>query len=63
MLAWPGAVIGQVVKKYSKGHVGDVERRLVQGSLQELLPLLSEEKKISTAYIERLNATFRAWLY
>jgi hypothetical protein len=63
MLAWPGVVIGQVVKRYSKGHVVDVEQRLVQGSIQELLPLLSEEKKINTAYIERLNATFRARLY
>ena len=66
MLAWPGVVIGQVVKRYkrgSKGPVVDVEQRLVQGSIQELLPLLSEERKINTAYIERLNATFRARLY
>jgi hypothetical protein len=73
MLAWPGVVIGQVVKRYERGskgrmgHVVDVEQRLVQGSIQELLPLLSEEKQINTAYIdgfiERLNATFRARLY
>lgn len=63
MLAWPRVVIGQVVKRYERGHVVDVEQRLVQGSIQELLPLLSEEKKINTAYIERLNATFRARLY
>src|SRR6266498_1198000 len=62
MLAWPSVIIGQVVKRYCKGRVVDVDQRLVQGSIQELLPLLSEEKKINTAYIERLNATFRARL-
>jgi hypothetical protein len=60
LLAWPGVVIAQMVKVYQKGRVADIKQRLLHGTLEQLLPLLSEESKINTAYIERLNATFRA---
>lgn len=62
LLCWPGIVIGQMVKQYQKGRVVGIAQRLVQGTLAQLLELLPEENKISTAYIERLNATFRARL-
>lgn len=62
LVAWPGIVIGQRVKQYQKGRVMGSEQRLVQGTLEQLKPLLPEENQISTAYIERLNATFRARL-
>jgi transposase-like protein len=62
LIAWPGVVIGQMVKRYQKGRVVDTDQRLIQGTLDQLLALLSEERQISTAYIERLNATFRARL-
>jgi len=62
LLAWPDVVIAQMVKVYQKGRVTGTQQRLVQGTLDQLLPLLSEEKQINTAYIERLNATFRARL-
>jgi len=62
MSAWPGVVIGQVVKRYEKGHVCGVEQRLIQGAEEQLHALLGAASKINTAYIERLNATFRARL-
>lgn len=59
---WPGLCLGQVVKQYEKGRVTGVVPRLVQGS-QELVPaLLSGARVLNTAYIERLNATFRSRL-
>ena len=62
MTAWPGVVIGQMVKRYQQGHVCSVEQRLIQGTEEQLRDLLPANK-INTAYIERLNATFRARLY
>jgi hypothetical protein len=62
LLAWPGVVISQMVKRYEKGRVVGVDKRWVQGTKQTLGPLLSEGFTLSTAYIERLNATFRARL-
>jgi len=51
----------QVVKRYtSEGH--SIERRIVQGcqdKIQQLLEHSREGMVINTAYIERLNATFR----
>src|SRR5579871_4078791 len=49
-----------MVKQYHKGRVIGIDQRLLQGSLQQRLSLFPDECKISTAYIERLNATFRA---
>lgn len=62
LIPWPDLLIGLMVKRYQRGRVVDTEQRLVEGTLDQLWPLLSEEKQISTAYIERLNATFRARL-
>lgn len=59
LIAWPHVVIAQMVKQYKKGRVIGIDQRLTQGTLAELMGLLPEECKISTAYIERLNATFR----
>lgn len=62
LIGWPGVVIGQMLKRYQRGRVVDTDQRLMEGTLDQLLALLSEERQISTAYIERLNATFRARL-
>lgn len=68
LVAWPDVVLVQVVKRYVRGHVTDVERRIVQGAPTLLARLLWESRGgivINTAYIERLNATFRqrlTWL-
>ncbi len=58
---WPGLVIGQVVKQRADGHVVGVTRRLAHGTARRAARLLSGGT-IQTAYIERLNGTFRARL-
>jgi transposase-like protein len=66
LIAWPKVVIGQVIKRYERRRVVDVERRLKQGSFSQLRSLLDRTQGaggvLNTAYIERLNATFRARL-
>jgi transposase-like protein len=62
---WNGIVIAQVVKQYAHGHVVAVIRRIVQGTeaqVRELLHGTQGGGVINTAYIERLNATFRSRL-
>ncbi len=56
---WPHLVIGQVVKQYERGRVIGVAQRLIHGTVDQLQGLQPDEHKLNTAYIERLNATFR----
>jgi transposase-like protein len=63
---WRGLYIAQVVKQYAKRHVVGVTRRIVQGksaAIQRLIDRTQGGGGINTAYIERLNATFRARLH
>ena len=60
---WDGIHIAQVVKRYARRRVVGVTRRVVQGSQADVETLLLHTQGggvINTAYIERLNATFRA---
>ena len=62
---WPDLVIGQVVKQYCGKRVVGVTRRLVRGTAGTLGRLLAQTPGclvLNTAYIERLNGTFRARL-
>jgi transposase-like protein len=64
---WSEIAIVQVVKHRIDGHLSIV-RRIVQGGTPQVTELLQTSQgggKINTAFIERLNATFRqrlAWL-
>lgn len=58
-LRWKEVVIGQVVKRYENYRVAGVEHRLVQGTREQFEALSLVDQKMHTAYIERLNATFR----
>ena len=61
LVAWPDIVIVQVVKKRSAKRF-DIVRRIVQGAPEQVAGLLQISQGgtvINTAYIERLNATFR----
>lgn len=58
---WSGLVIGQVVKQRQDGQVVGVTRRLAHGTPRWARRLLAGGT-IQTAYIERLNGTFRARL-
>jgi transposase-like protein len=65
MRPWDGVCIAQVVKQYAQGHVVGVVRRIARGSAQQVEALLRHTQGgggINTAYVERLNATFRARL-
>ena len=60
---WDNLNIAQVVKRYVRKRVVGVERRLVQGSMEQVDALVEASQgggTINTSYIERLNATFRA---
>lgn len=57
---WP-VLIGQVVKQKQNGRVIGMLQRMIQGTIEQARRLLSTQQ-INTAYIERLNATFRARL-
>ncbi len=63
----PGVLIAQAIKRYTQRRVRTVERRIVRGSAAAVATILTatqgkETAVINTAYIERLNATFRARL-
>jgi transposase-like protein len=62
---WDGIYIAQVVKQYAHKHVVAVSRRIVQGTQAQIDALLQATKgggSINTAFIERLNATFRSYI-
>jgi transposase-like protein len=59
--SWSGVVIVQVIKRYTQ-QVWEIERRIVQGCTENVAALLNSSQGggvINTAYIQRLNATFR----
>jgi transposase InsO family protein len=66
LLAWPNLHIVQVVKRYAARRLTAIERRLVYGAHQAAQVLVCTTQVelgcFNTAYIERLNATFRTWL-
>jgi transposase-like protein len=60
-----GFLLGQVVKRYAKRRVASVEHRVVAGTAEAIdatLAATGSGTVINTAYIERLNATFRGAL-
>jgi transposase-like protein len=62
---WPDLSIGQVVKHTCGRRLVGVARRVVQGTPQTVARLLGQTPGclvLNTAYIERLNGTFRARL-
>jgi transposase-like protein len=66
LLVWPDLHIVQVVKRYTARRLVAIERRLAHGCRQAAQVLVyttqTELGCFNTAYIERLNATFRTWL-
>lgn len=65
LVAERGLLLAQMVKQSSRRHVVGVSRRVVQGSAEAIAAVLASShsgKEINTAYIERLNATFRGAL-
>ncbi len=61
----PGLLLGQVVKRYAQRRVVSVVQRVVRGTPEATSAALTATgngTQINTAYIERLNATFRSAL-
>src|SRR5215467_11811269 len=59
---WCNVLIAQVVKRYERRRVVETERRIVDGTparVETLRHRSQGDGVIKTAYIERLNATFR----
>lgn len=62
LVAWPDLLIATVIKHTKKRRVVEITRRMTQGSLKRAQELLTQSKGgsvLNTAFIERLNATFR----
>jgi transposase-like protein len=65
LVPWPELAIAQVVKQYAGRAVSGTVHRLVHGSVRLFLTLLWSTagcQVLNTAYIERLNGTFRSRL-
>lgn len=65
MIPWPELAIAQVVKQYAGRAVTGTCHRLVHGTVQTFLTQLWSTpgcQVLNTAYIERLNGTFRSCL-
>jgi hypothetical protein len=60
----PGLLIGQVIKRYVRRRVVGVVHRVARGTFEARTAVRSKTggSDINTAYIERLNATFRSAL-
>jgi transposase-like protein len=66
LVAWADLHIVQVVKQYTGHRLPAVQGRLADGSMRCAEAILQASQVsmgvINTAYVERLNATFRTWL-
>jgi len=65
LIPWPNIHLGRVIKQYAKRRVTGVKRQLVQGEqkvVDQLLQLSQNGGVLNTAFIERLNGTFRSRL-
>jgi len=65
LVPWPDLHLGQVIKQYARRRVVGVRRRRVQGSQAQIAQLIRRSQgkgTLNTAFIERLNATFRSRL-
>jgi transposase-like protein len=61
LVSWPNIAIVQVIKQHRAGQL-QITRRIVQGSeamVHNLIRKTQGQGMINTAFIERLNATFR----
>ncbi len=66
LVAWAGLVLGQVIKHQHKRRLIGLVRRLAAGTQEQLEALLVASQGagvLNTAFIERLNATFRSRLF
>jgi hypothetical protein len=65
-LVWEEVHVVQVVKQYAEGRVVGVQRRLARGCRASAEAVVQASQSglgvFNTAFIERLNGTFRTWI-
>jgi transposase-like protein/IS1 family transposase len=62
LVVWPDLVIATVIKRREQKRVVEITRCMRQGSMEQAQALLNQSQGgnvLNTAFIERLNATFR----
>src|SRR5260370_32151485 len=63
LLAWPGLLIGTVIKRTERKHVVEVVRRMAAAVWRNEPSSFSPRRKrgnvLNTSFIERINGTFR----
>ncbi len=65
LVGWTGLAIGQVVKHHARRHLVGLLRCVALGTEEQAQALLAQTQEagvLNTAWIERLNATFRGRL-
>lgn len=65
LVPWPDILIGRVIKRYQTKRVVAIVRQMAQGAQERAEALLAKSQggqQLNTAFIERLNATFRSRL-
>lgn len=66
LIEWPHILIAQVIKQYENNRVIGVTRKIYQGTKEAVAQVIQQTQgkgDINTAFIERLNGTFRSCLY
>lgn len=65
LIQWPNIMIAQVIKQYENNRVIGVTRNIYQGTKEAVAKLIKQTQgkgDINTAFIERINATYRSRL-
>lgn len=66
LIEWPNILIAQVIKQYENNRVIGVTRKIYQGTEEAVAQVIQQTQgkgDINTAFIERLNGTFRSYLF
>jgi IS1 family transposase len=66
MVEWRNILIAQVIKQYENNRVIGVRREIYQGTPEAVAELIKQTQgkgDINTAFIERINGTFRSCLH
>lgn len=65
LIEWPNLLIAQVIKRYENNRVVGVTRNIYQGTTDAVAAVIRQTQgkgDINTAFIERINGTFRGCL-
>jgi transposase-like protein len=65
LIEWPNLLIAQLIKQYEEGRVTGLTRHIYQGTKEAVASVINSTQgqgDINTAFIERLNGTFRSRL-